>query len=200
MIDKMKEMYRKILNDKDIFDSPYDRERRSTIPKLFENQEWRKLGDLFRNLNRIEFERMIDERIQEIRNHEKNIQSHRRRKEWRRRQIEEQERLANSLKTAYKTKPILLEQLFETLNWYGLVECKLPNMDNYGKVIERYDISVVEQFFTDKIGGANHGEKRALRKVLEYMKELYASGASLEEIAYFVRKLNSLKEYWKVIE
>jgi hypothetical protein len=191
----MEEVYRKVLNDGDVFDSPYDRRRGNTIPKLFENQDWKKLGNLFRNMNKDEYERMIQKRVQEIRDQEKSN-----RNGYRGKRIEELERLADSLKMAYETKPSLLKQLFETLNWYGLVECKLPAMEDFGKVIERYEMSVVEQFFSDKISKANYVEKKALKKVLEYVKELYESGSSLEEIAYFARKLESLKEYWKVIK
>ena len=41
---------------------------------------------------------------------------------------------------------------------------------------------------------------KALERVLEYVKELYIAGISPEEIAYFVRKLESLTKYWEVIE
>jgi len=104
------------------------------------------------------------------------------------------------LKSAFDNKPHLLKQLFENLEWYGLVECKLPTMDSYGKVIERYNITMVEQYFVDKIKRSSYPQNRALEKVLEYVKELYIAGISPEEIAYFVRKLNSLTKYWEVIE
>ena len=95
-------------------------------------------------------------------------------------------------------------QLFDNLDWYGLVECKLPkpsSMDDYGKVIERYDLSIVEHFFVDKISKeSNPYRQKALRKLLEYVKELYDLNISVEEIAYFVRKLDSLEKYWEIIE
>ena len=82
-------------------------------------------------------------------------------------------------------------------------------MDDYGKVIERHDISTVEHYFVDKIKrevSYKHGQRyiskrgKALEKVFEYVKELYNSGLHPVEIAFFVRKLNSLVTYWEAIE
>jgi hypothetical protein len=73
-------------------------------------------------------------------------------------------------------------------------------MENYGKVIERYDLSIVEQYFMGKIERSSYPQNIALERVLEYVKELYMAGISPEEIAYFVRKLKSLIKYWEVIE
>jgi len=82
-------------------------------------------------------------------------------------------------------------------------------MEIFGKVIERYDISIIEYYFVEKINKEISYKNvqrriskkgRALEKILEYVKELHAAGISSEEIAYFVRKLNSLENYWEVIE
>lgn len=35
MISEIDEVFKKVLNDRDIFDSPYDRNKRDNIPKLF---------------------------------------------------------------------------------------------------------------------------------------------------------------------
>lgn len=194
MMSKMDEVFKKVLNDRDIFDSPYDGKTRTLIPKLFEGDSWKELKKLFNDDKRTEFIEKIDSRIREIENQE------RRSKDWRCKKINELKKRAEWLKSAFDNKPHLLKQLFGNLEWYGLVECKLPNMDQYGKVIERYDISIVEEYFTDKIKKASFPKNKALEKVFEYVKELYNAGASSEEIAYFVRKLNSLTAYWEVIE
>ncbi len=191
---KIDEVFRKVLNDKEIFDSPYDRNTRAPIPKLFEGANWKKLGRLFSKGRKDEFIEKIDSRIMEIENQERGARG------WRRDRINELKQRAEWLKLAFDNKPHLLKQLFENLEWYGLVECKLPNMDQYGKVIERYDISIVEEYFADKIRRISYPQNRALEKILEYVKELYAVGTSPEEIAYFVRKINSLTKYWEVIE
>ncbi len=194
MTSKMDEVFKKVLNDRDIFNSPYDRNKRDNIPKLFEKDSWKELGRLFNEGKRDEFISKVDSRIREIENQEQRTNS------WRREKINELKKRGEWLKSAFDNKPYLLKQLFENLEWCGLVECKLPNMDSYGKVIERYNITTVEQYFVDKIKRTSYPQNRALERVLEYVKELYISGISPEEIAYFVRKLNSLTKYWEVIE
>ena len=194
MTSKLDEVFKRVLNDTAIFDSPYDKNQRARIPKLFEGENWQELGKLFREKKKVEFEQMINERINEIKNQERNNDR------WRKKQIDELERRSDYLKNAFSEKPYLLQQLFGTLSWYGLVKCKLPTMDNYGKIIERYEISIIEQFFIDKIKRARFPENLALERVLEYVKELLKSGVSPLETAYFIRKLNTLDKYWEVIE
>ena len=194
MTSKMDEVFKKVLNDRDIFDSPYDRNKRDNIPKLFEEDSWKALERLFNEGKRDEFISKVDSRIREIENQEQGTNS------WGREKINELKQRGERLKSAFDNKPHLLKQLFENLEWYGLVECKLPNMDSYGKVIERYNLSTIEHYFVDKINRASYHQSRALERVLEYVKELYIVGISPEEIAYFVRKLNSLTKYWEVIE
>lgn len=194
MTSKLDEVFKKVLNDKNIFDSQYDKDTKKQIPKLFEKDSWKELGELFNKGKRDEFMKKIDERIKEIENQEQEVNG------WRRDKINDLKQRAKWLKSAFDKKPHLLKGLLENLEWYGLVECKLPNMEDYGKVIERYDISIVEQYFADKIKKAFSPQNKALEKTLEYIKELYIAGISPEEIAYFVRKLDSLKKYWEVIE
>jgi len=203
MMSKIEEVFRKVLNDKEIFDSPYDRKTREPIPKLFEGDSWKELGRLFNEGRKDEFIEKIYSRIREIENQERGASR------WRRDRINELKQRAEWLKSAIENKPHLLKQLFENMEWYGLVECKLPNMDQYGRVIQRYDISVVEHFFIEKISkeiSYKNGQRKisergkALEKTLEYVKELYTAGISSEEIAYFVRKIDSLTKYWEVIE
>ena len=194
MTSKMDEVFKKVFNDRDIFDSPYDRNKGDIIPKLFEGDSWKELGRLFNESKKDEFISKVDSRIREIENQERGVNN------WRRKKINELKQRGEWLKSAFDNKPHLLKQLFENLEWYGLVECKLPNMDSYGKVIERYNISTIVHYFVDKINRASYHQSKALERVLEYVKELYIAGISPEEIAYFVRKLNSLTKYWEVIE
>jgi|GEM_PF-749416 len=232
MMSKMDEVFRKVLNDRDIFDTPYDTHAGKPIPKLFEGDSWKELGRLFNEIQKLckkhsialqdieklmdknklpeeirekveEFKNRINDRIRKIKNQEQSASK------WRRDKINELKRRAEWLKLALVNKPHLLKQLFENLEWYGLVECHLPSMDDYGKVIERHDISTVEHYFVDKIKrevSYKHGQRyiskrgKALEKVFEYVKELYNFGLHPVEIAFFVRKLNSLVTYWEVIE
>lgn len=143
----------------------------------------KKLNELFINKKEEEFKRMIDNKLNNLRSYYNKLNE-----------------LAKSLKEAYNNKPKMLEQLFCYLDWYGLVECKLPNMEDYGKVIEKYDRNIVLQYFCDKISKAPNHQKKALKKMLEYIQELYEAKLSREEIAYFVRKINSLEEFWRLIK
>lgn len=194
MTSKIDEVFRKVLNDREIFDSPYDMNTKKPIPKLFEGDSWKELERLFKERRKNEFIAKIDSRIREIERQEQRTSK------WRRNKINELKQRAEWLKSAFDNKPNLLRELFENLEWYGLVECKLPRMEDYGKVIERYDISIVEQYFVDKIKRASYPQNRALEKILEYVKELHTAGISPEEIAYLVRKIDSLTKYWGVIE
>jgi len=194
MMSKIDDVFRKVLNDREIFDTPYDTHARKPIPNLFEGDSWKELGKLFSEGRKDEFMEKIDSRIREIENQERRARG------WRRDKINELKQRAEWLKLAFDNKPNLLKDLFENLEWYGLVECKLPRMEDYGKVIERYDISMVEQYFVDKIKRISYPQNRALEKILEYVKELYTAGTSPEEIGYFVRKIDSLAKYWEVIE
>lgn len=194
MTSKIDEVFRKVLNDREIFDSLYDKTARAPIPKLFEGGSWKELERLFKEGRKNEFIERIDSRIREIEIQEQRVSK------WRRDRINDLKQRAEWLKSAFDSKPNLLKELFENLEWYGLVECKLPRMEDYGKVIERYDISIVEQYFVDKIKRASYPQNRALEKILEYVKELHTAGISPEEIAYLVRKIDSLTKYWEVIE
>jgi len=192
---KMDEVLKKALNNRHIFDSPYDKISQSTIPVLFDGDEWNiKLRSFFENNEKEKYNELIDSRIQNIKQTEKNAS------QWRKNKIKELDYLADGLKDALDNKRNLLQQVFNNLSWFGLVECNLPEMDDFGKVVERYDIIIVEQYFIDKGNRTSPKKQRALLYVLEYIKELYSYNVLTEEIAYFVRKLKSLKSYWEVLK
>jgi len=186
MISKMDEVFKKVLNDNEIF-------YRQKV--IFNKNEWKDLRKLIKDNKKDEFIRKIDDKIKELE-----------RQHARGKAIE----LCNSLKSAMENKQELLNQILDTLDDFAVVKSHLPkpsSMDDYGKVIERYEFSTVDQFFIDKIKkeyypkyGNYSYQGKALMKVLEYTKELYNSNFSTEEIAYFTRKLNSLETYWEVLK
>ena len=183
MMSKMDEIFKKVLNDRDIF---------WVKKEIFSVQEWGELRDKRSQPER--YESVIKQKIQSLNVEEKNSSDDKEKKD-----IREAERLLNNLLNALEQKPNILHQMFNYLDSYGLVKCNLPSMDDYGKVIERYGISTVEQFFLDKIKRENaQHKKRTLAKVLEYVKELYNTNLSPLEMAYFVRKLDSLTTFWEV--
>ena len=183
MMSKIDEIFRMVLNDREIF----------WIKKeIFNKKEW---NDLKKTINQVkEFNERINQKIRSLEDEERKISDNGIRND-----IKMAKRLCSNLLASSEQKPHILNQMFDFLDSFGVVECNLPNMDDYGKVIERYSISIVEQFFLDKMKRENNKHrKRALAKVLEYVKELYNANISVEEIAYFVRKLDSLRILWEV--
>jgi len=203
MMSDMDTILKKILNDRDIF--YHEKE-------IFTKSEWNLLREKFINKNLEEFKNIkniIQGKINEY-NQKINQATNNKEKEKFQRAKKLCQSLINAIPEFDKSgklvkhgKPNLLNTLFEYLDSFGLVKSNLPSssaMDDYGKVIERYDISIVEQYFLDKISRENNlHTKNALKKLLEYVKELYQSNQSPLEIAYFIRKLNSLTTLWEVL-
>jgi len=189
MMSNMDKVFRRILNDKDIF---------WPQKEIFNKEEWLSLKEKFRNGKMDEFEKVIQEKIID---YDQKINQANNNKE--KEKLQKAQTYCKSLINAMNDKPNLLNTLFEYLDSFGLVKSNLPSpsaMDDYGKVIERYDISIVEHYFLDKINRENNMHtKNALKKLLEYVKELYQSNQSPLEIAYFIRKLNSLTTLWEVL-
>lgn len=182
MMNKMDEIFKRVLNDKDVF---------WIKREIFSAREWSELKEASHQPARYKSE--VQQKIQALNDEENNTTGDRRR------DIEKSKKLCNNLLNALEQKQNILNQMFNYLDSYGLVKCNLPSMDDYGKVIERYGISTVEQFFLDKINRENdQHRKKALQRVLEYVKELHNSNQSALEIAYFVRKLDSLTIFWEV--
>ena len=94
--------------------------------------------------------------------------------------------------------------MFLALDRYGLVKSNLPSssvLEDFGKVIENHNRSTVEQYFLYKIDKErNRFRRKALKKALEYLKELYAMKLDTLEIAFFIRKLDSLTQFMEVIK
>jgi uncharacterized protein YaaR (DUF327 family) len=195
MMSDMDTILKKILNDRDIF--YHEKE-------IFTKSEWNWLREKFINKNLEEYKNIIQGKINEY-NQKINQATNNKEKEKFQRAKKLCQSLINAIPESDKSgKPNLLNTLFEYLDSFGLVKSNLPSpssMDDYGKVIERYDISIVEQYFLDKISREdNLHTKNALKKLLEYVKELYQSNQSPLEIAYFIRKLNSLTTLWEVLD
>lgn len=184
---------KRVLNDPDVFGPPFDRNLRSYIPLLFQKENWKELKTAFERRDKSAFNSLLGKQLQNLRNEASRSQR------WRKTQIERLLPLGESLKKAFETKPNLLSQLFELFDSFGLIECKLPNMEDFGKIIENHTKPTVEQFFLYKIDKAAWAQKRALKKIFEYVQELYTMNLDVLEIAFFVRKLNSLTEFVEVI-
>jgi len=182
MMSKMDDIFKKVLNDRDIF---------WVKKEIFNETEWNELRNAKGNYD--EFARIVDSKIKSLENEMNRVSN------GNGEDFKESVKLCKGLKSTLKESPNILNQMFDVLKSFGVVKPNLPNMDDYGKVIERYGLSTVEQFFLDKIKRENNQHrKKALVRVLEYVKELYNSNQSALEIAYFVRKLDSLTILWEV--
>ena len=181
------EIMRRVLNDSDIFYISYT---------IFDEAGWKNIGKEFQKGNFAEVTAKIDEKIDQLKvalTSETNM----RKKET----LEKAIKLTEALKSAVNSKPHILKQMFLTLDRFGLVKCNLPNMEDFGKVIENHNRSTVEHYFLYKIDKErNKFRKRALKKTLEYLKELYAMKLDTLEIAFFIRKLDSLFQFMEVIK
>ncbi|MGQ9847346.1 MAG: hypothetical protein ACUVQP_07585 [Bacteroidales bacterium] len=183
MMSKMEEIFKKVLNDKDIF---------WIKREIFNETEWNELKNSKNNHDR--FNEIVDNKIRSLKNDKRKVPHNDKDND-----KDKALKLCENLKTALKEYPNILEQVLNLLTSYGVIQSNLPSMDDYGKIIERYGRSTVEQFFFDKIKRENNKyKKKALSKVLEYVKELYNANISPLEIAYFVRKLDSLIIFWEV--
>lgn len=181
------EIVRRVLNDSDIFYVNYT---------IFNETEWKNISEGFQKGNFAEVIARIDKKLTDYKA-AFNSERSRRKKET----LEKAMKLTDALKSAVNNKPHILKQMFLTLDKFGLVRCNLPNMEDYGKVIENYNHSTVERYFLYKIDKErNKFRKRALKKTLEYLKELYAMKLDILEIAFFIRKLNSLTQFMEVIK
>ncbi len=168
MINKtLDDVMRRVLNDPDIFYISYT---------IFDNVEWEKLREKFQEGDINNVTDKINQKIQDL-NHLQSQKNDRDKK-----RIIEAIKLAEALKRAITNKPYIVHQAFLTLDKFGLVKYNLPNMEKYGKVIENHNRSIVEQYFLSKIDGARGFQSRALKKTLEYVKELYAMKIDVLEI------------------
>lgn len=178
------EIVKRVLNDSDIFYMYYT---------IFGNSEWKDLQEKHSQGDLAYMTSKIDQKLEAL-ERELSYQSRGKKR------LTDAISLTKALKNAVHYKPYILERMFTTLERFGLVKCNLPNMEDYGKVIENHSQATVDQFFLHNIKKARHYEKSALRKALEYVRELYALNCGILEIAFFVRKLNSLTEFFKVIK
>lgn len=180
------EIMKRVLNDSEIFYISYT---------IFDEAEWKNLGEEFLKSNFAEVTARIDEKNNQLQN-ALNSEKIEERKETLKKAI----KLTKALKSAVSIKPYIVKQLFLTLERFGIVSSKLPNMEDFGKVIENYNRATVEQYFLYKIEKEkNRFGRKALKKTLEYLKELYAMKLDTLEIAFFIRKLNSLTQFMEVI-
>jgi len=178
---QMEIIFKKVINDKDIF--PVKKE-------IFNEKEWETLKEIFKN-DKNDFIKEIKKRILEIK-----ISALEGNREYSKKAI----KLLRNLINSTKKRPFLLEKKLDKLNSFGVIKSNLPpSMDNYGEVIEKYNIVTIKQYFFDKIKKEkNIRKKKALTKLLNYVLEMDYYNYSPEHIAHFVKTLNSLTLFWEI--
>ncbi len=106
---------------------------------------------------------------------------------------------AQRLKNGLDSYRHYLVRICNLLDDFGILRCKLPNMEDYGRVVERESRAVVEQFFSYKIDKeANKWRREALKRLREYLAWGYDQGISSEHLGFFVRKIESLERLTEV--
>ncbi len=119
----------------------------------------------------------------------------------RKKDLEEAKTLLISLKVHINESPTLVRNLADKLDTFGPLKTNLPNMEDFGRVIEGHGRPIAEQFFLYKIQKEQKNHRRkALAALLEVVKELYEQRVSQLEIAFFVRKLESLTQIVEVMK
>jgi hypothetical protein len=115
---------------------------------------------------------------------------HDRNRKW---HLEDARRLLVGLENHIAQDPSFVRNLLDQLESFGPVICNLPNMEDFGKIIEGHSRSIAEQFLLYKIQKEKDLRRRqALVALLEIVKKLYDRRVEPLEIAFFVRKINSL--------
>ena len=115
--------------------------------------------------------------------------------------LKDAKKLLAGLKTKIGQQSPFVAYLLDMLDEFGPLLSNLPNMEDFGKVIEGYNHSTAEQFFLYKIQKEkNRRKKDALCTLIEIVKELYKSHVNPLEIAFFVRKIDSLPQIMEVLQ
>lgn len=117
-----------------------------------------------------------------------------------RQKLEENKVLLEGLSNRIENNSSFATRLLELLESFGPLRCNLPNMEDFGKVIEGHGRPTAEQFFTYKIQKEkDHHRRQALTALFEVVKELYDCHVEPLEIAFFVRKIDSLTQLVEVL-
>ena len=83
---------------------------------------------------------------------------------------------------------------------FGPVRCNLPDTEDMGKVIEGYGRPTVEEFLSYKIQKEREQRRQqALVALFEEVRRLYDQHVEPLQIAFFVRKIDSLNQIVEVL-
>lgn len=118
-----------------------------------------------------------------------------------RRYLEDAKKLLAGFKTKIGQRSPFVMRMLDMLDEFGPLLSNLPNMEDFGKVIEGYNYSTAEHFFLYKIQKEkSKKQKDALSALLGIVQQLYATRVDPLQIAFFVRKINSLPQIMEVLQ
>ena len=182
---KIAEIFRRAVNDDKMFPVRYE---------IFNESEWQQLSQLFKERNKEGFDNLIEMKRNAIKQ-KTGMNSKKAEKDDYYRALQ----LLDAMKNGFNSESALLREMFDVYKEYGIRWCNLPTMDQYGRIIERKELTTVKMFFQNKSHAENQRGREALLRALDYVITLYDEDTPLEEIAYFVRKLDSLQHYGEAI-
>lgn len=107
--------------------------------------------------------------------------------------------LLDGLGAKIKQAPTSINRVLDMMESFGPVRCNLPDTEDLGKVIEGYGRPTVEQFFSYKIQKERDQRRQALAALFEEVRRLYDQHVEPTEIAFFVRKIDSLNQFVEVL-
>jgi hypothetical protein len=177
----------KVINDRRIF---------TIYPELINKSDWMKLKEAWSKADNNTALQIIEQAKLNLTDKIRLEKDFRKRDE-----LQKAQNLISGFKTKIETAPTNINRLLEQLDCFGPIRCNLPNMEDFGKIIESHGYPTVEHFFLYKIHKERDNQRnQALTALFEVVKELYERRVEPLEIAFFVRKIDSLIQFMEVLK
>lgn len=178
---------RHVLNDRRIFRMPQE---------LIDKVKWSEFREALRKSDMARAASVLDSAEEAITTRIINERDTARKK-----QLEQAKALLHGLKNYTAKGSVFVRDLADQLDAFGPLRPNVPNMEDFGKVIEGHSRAIAEQFFLYKIQKEkDHRRRDALAALFEAIKELYDKHVNPLEIAFFVRKVESLTQIMEVLK
>ncbi len=178
---------RRVLNDRRIFWMPQELVAK---PRWAEFREALNRNEKARAMEVLEdAERAVTNRIQK----QRDAQS--------KKHCEDGRTLLINLRSYVNRDSALVRELADQLDSFGPLRTNLPDTEDFGKVIEGHARAMAEQYFLYKMQKEKDQRRRnALAALFEVVKALYDQHVDPLEIAFFVRKIESLTQIVEVLK
>ena len=178
---------RQVLNDRRIF---------GMAEQLIGEAKWSEFREALRKNDKTRIGSILESSENAI-----NAHISKERDDKKRERLQEARKLLIGLKACISKDSILIHDLADQIDSFGPLRFNLPNMEDFGKIIEGHSRPVAEQFFLYKIDKEKDQRRRAaLAALLDVVKGLYEKRVDPLEIAFFVRKMESLTQIMEVLK